>query len=82
MLFDADKKLKQLEQDLSKLEKRLKEVSGENDEFVEFLKKNDNDPHNKTRVDLIKQLLGESQGSDKELGGIRGEKDRIKALVD
>ena len=60
MLFDADKKLKQLEQDLSKLEKRLKEVTGENEEFVDFLKKNDNDPQDKARVDLIKQLLAES----------------------
>jgi glutaredoxin 2 len=80
LLFDADKKLKQLAADLQKLEKRLKEVTGENTDFIEFLNKKNDNPDDQARVALIKELLGESAGSDKQLEGIRGEKDKIKAL--
>ena len=81
-LFEADRNLKQLEQDLSKLEKRLKEVTGENNDFTDFLKKNDNDPSDKERVKLISELLKESSGSSGDLDKVKGIKDEIKALID
>jgi prefoldin subunit 5 len=81
-LFDADKKLKQLGQDLQKLEKRIKEVTGENNDFVDFLKDKNTDPNDLERVNLIKALLGESDGSEKQLAGIRGDKDKLNALFE
>ena len=82
LLFEADKKLKQLAQDLTKLEKRLKEVQGENTDFTQFLNDKNTDPHDAARVALINQLLSESTGSDKQLAGIRSDKDKLKSLYD
>lgn len=70
LLFEADKKLKQLAQDLQKLEKRIKEVTGENNDFADFLKEKDTDPNDKARTDLIKSLTEETNSSENQLGGI------------
>lgn len=82
LLFEADKNLKQLAQDLQKLEKKIKEVNGENGDFVQFLNDKNTDPNDKERADLINKLLGESDGSKAQIGGITGEKDKLKELYD
>lgn len=82
LLFEADKKLKLVEADFSKLEKRLKEVNGENEEFIDFLSKANTDPHNKAWVDLINSLLGESRTDEASMHKIKDAKDQIWSLLD
>lgn len=81
-LYDAEKKLKQAESDLEKLEKRLREVDGDNSDFLNRLDRENNDPDEPQRVELLKGLAEESKGTEAKLKKIDKEKDKIGQVFD
>lgn len=83
LLFNADKQLKHLESELAKLENRLREVNGDNEDFMTLLTKANNDPSDKARVELIALLLDESENdAKKQLKKIKSDKDKMKILLE
>ena len=70
LLFEADKKLKQLDADLDKLLWRVQEVHLNNEDLKGILERAA-DPNNKDRTALIKQLLDEGAKDEAVLAAIK-----------
>jgi len=82
-MTEADQKLKDIEAELAKLEKRLREVNGNNEDFMRMLNHANDSPDDKERIALIMELLGESNDDAKKpLQGIKADKDKIKEMIE
>lgn len=70
---DSKDKIGKLSANLAALDKRWKEVNDENDDFIGTLTKAQGTSKNKDKLNLIGQLLRESDGSKKDLNKMKGE---------
>lgn len=70
---DAEEKLHKVQDDIENIEKFLKQINTENDNFINTLNKANNTDKGKDKARLINQLLKESDGSKRDLNKIKND---------